>query len=198
MSSALVAALLAAGMRLVASHAVADRPAGPVGYAEGSPPGFSGGFREDNCTACHFHETLNAPAGKLTVEGVPATFAPGERYTLTVTLTRDGIKRAGFQLAVRFKDGAAQAGTLAPGAAEAERVKVETSGGIQYAGQQLAGSVMRDAGMAKWIVEWTAPADVRAVIVHVAANAANGDERVDGDFVYTTSFETARPEAGRK
>ena len=53
--------------------------------------------------------------GRVTIEGVPATFAPGERYTLTITLTRAGMKLAGFQLAARFKDSGAQAGTLAPG-----------------------------------------------------------------------------------
>jgi hypothetical protein len=134
----------------------------------------------------------------LTLEGAPEKFAPGERYTLTITLARDGMKRAGFQLAARFKDTAAQAGTLAPGATEADRIKIETSSGIVYAGQKLAGSEVREAGVTRWVVDWTAPSAGGPVIFHVAANAANGDERVDGDFVYTTSFETARPEAGRK
>ena len=58
----------------------------------------------------------------------PRRLRPGERYTLTVTLTRAGMKRAGFQLAARFKDSGAQAGTLAPGPGDAERVGVETPG----------------------------------------------------------------------
>ena len=90
-----LAAVLATTMRLVVSH----------GYAEGAPPGFSGGFKEDSCHACHFDAELNSGGGRVTIEGVPSRFAAGERYTLTVTLGRVGMKRAGFQLAGnrRFK-----------------------------------------------------------------------------------------------
>ena len=199
MSLSLAAVALATSMRLVASHASLDRPSGPVGlfgpirYAEGAPAGFSGGFKEDSCQACHFSETLNAAPGKITIDGAPDTFAAGEKYTLTITLTRDGMKRVGFQLTARFKDGAGQAGLLAPGSADTERIQVESSSGIQYAGQKLAGSVVGDAGVARWVVDWTAPASGGAVIFNVAANAANGDERVDGDFIYTAARESTPP-----
>jgi len=183
LSGILAAAVLVTTVRLVASHA----------YAEGAPPGFSGGFKEDSCHACHFHEELNAAPGRVAIDGVPATFTPGERYTLTVTLTRSGMKLAGFQLAARFKDGGAQAGTLAPGLADADRVGVETQGGIQYAGQKKAGVSVGAADAAKWTMVWTAPASGGAVIFHVSANAANGNESADGDFVYTASAEAAPP-----
>ena len=64
-STTLAAAVLATTVRLVASHA----------YAEGAPPGFSGGFKEESCHACHFHAELNSGGGRVTIEGVPATFA---------------------------------------------------------------------------------------------------------------------------
>ena len=181
MISPVAATLLVASMRLVASHAV---------YPDGAPPGFSGGFKEDNCSACHFYEPLNAPPGTLTLAGAPERFTPGERYTLTITLTRVDMKFAGFQLAVRFKDTAARAGTLAVPATETERIKVEDSSGIQYASQKRPGSILREAGIARGVIEWTAPSSGGAVIFNVAANAANGDERVDGDFVYTASVES--------
>ena len=168
-------------MRLVASHE----------YAEGAPTGFSGGFKEDSCHACHFHEELNSGGGRLVIEGIPSRFAAGERYTLTVTLTRAGMKRAGFQLSARFKDGGAQAGTLAPGAADGERVKTDNSNGVQYAGQKLAGSSVAEADTTRWTIEWTAPAEGGPVVFHAAANAANGNESADGDFVYTTLGESA-------
>jgi hypothetical protein len=173
-------------MRLVAAH-----DPGPGGYPDGAPPGFSGGFREDSCHACHFLETPNAAPGNLTVEGVPATFSPGQRYTVTITLTRDGMKRAGFQLAARFKDNGAQAGILLTNSSEAARVKVETQGGVLYAGHNTIGSEIAEAGIARWSVDWEAPATGGAVVLNVAANAADGDERVDGDFVYTVALETA-------
>jgi hypothetical protein len=175
------AAILSATMRLVASHA----------YAEGAPAGFSGGFNEDSCHACHFHEPLNSEGGRLAIEGVPASFGAGQRYTLTVTLTRAGMKRAGFQLAARFKDGGAQAGTLAPGPDEGERVSVESHSGVQYASQKKDGSSISAADAARWTIEWIAPDRGGPVIIHVSANAADGNESADGDFVYMAASESA-------
>jgi hypothetical protein len=178
----LAAAVLATTVRLVASHA----------YAEGAPPGFSGGLKEDSCQACHFHEEPNAAPGRVAIDGVPATFTPGERYTLTVTLTRPGMKLAGFQLAARFRDGGAQAGTLAPGPDDAGRIKVESQSGVQYAGQNKAGAAVA-ADAVKWTVVWTAPQSGGAVTFDVAANAANGNESADGDFIYTASVPSSAP-----
>ena len=183
MSPTLAVALLATTVRLVASHA----------YAEGPPPGFSGGFKEESCHGCHFHAEPNAGGGRVTIEGMPARFTAGQRYALTITLTRAGMKRAGFQLTARFKDGGAQAGTLAPGPGEADRVGVERQSGVQYAGQRLPGSSVADGETTRWILEWTAPDDRGPVMFHVAANAADGNERADGDYVYTTTAESQPP-----
>jgi hypothetical protein len=182
-SGSLAAALLATTVRLVASHA----------YPDGAPPGFSGGFKEDSCHACHFDAEPNAGPGRVTLEGVPARFAPGERYTVTVILRHPGMKLAGFQLAARFKDGGAQAGTIAADPADAERVGVEMQGGVQYAGQKKAGAAAATGDAAQWTVVWTAPKEGGAVTFHVAANAANGNESTGGDVVYTTTAETAPP-----
>jgi hypothetical protein len=102
------------------------------------------------------------------------------------------MKLAGFQLAARFKDGA-QAGTLTPGTGESERVGVETQSGIQYAGQKNAGTSLASGDSAQWTVVWTAPNTGGPVIFAVSANAANGNESADGDFVYTTSAESTPP-----
>jgi hypothetical protein len=179
-STSLAAALVATTMRLVASHE----------YAEGAPAGFTGGFKEDTCRACHFSAELNSGGGRVTIEGLPATFAAGERYTLTVTLTQSGMKRAGFQLAARFKESGAQAGVIAPAVGETDRVGVANQEGMQYAGQTKAGSsVVADA--TKWTIEWTAPAASGPVIVHVSANAADGNETTNGDVIYTAVGESA-------
>lgn len=183
MSTTLAAAVVATTLRLAVSHA----------YADGPPLGFSGGFKEDSCHACHFHAEPNAGPGRLTLEGAPATFAPGERYTLAITLRRPGMKVAGFQLAARFKDGGAQAGTLAAGPGEVERVAVATQSGLEYAGQKKAGTTVGADSAATWTIVWTAPDRGAPVIFHVAANAADGNDRADGDFVYTTMAQSAPP-----
>ena len=181
MSVTLATAVLATTMRLVASH----------GYADGAPAGFSGGFKEDSCHACHFHAPPNTAGGRVVIDGVPAKVVAGERYTLTVRLSRSGMKRAGFQLTARFKDSGAQAGTLAPGASDGERVGLDTDGGVQYAGHKKAGSTLSGADTAEWTIEWVAPARGGPVIFHVAANAADGNETTDGDFIYTAVREAS-------
>lgn len=181
MTSTVVATLVATGLRLVASHA----------YAEGAPAGFSGGFKEASCHACHFHAEPNSPPGRVTIDGMPQQFTGGERYTLTITLTRPDMKRAGFQLTTRFKDTGGQAGTLVSG--DAGRAGVQTDGGIQYAGQTKGGSTVSEPGVSRWTVVWTAPASGGPVVVNVAANAADGNESADGDYVYTASVEMGSP-----
>lgn len=148
------------------------------------------GFKEESCHACHFHAAPNASPGSVTIDGVPATFAPGERYAVTITLRRAGMKLAGFQLTVRAADSGAQGGAIAPGPADTERVKVETQSGVQYAGHKKAGTAVDDA-VATWTVVWTAPTGGGPVTVHVAANAADGNESVEGDFVYTATAPSA-------
>jgi hypothetical protein len=190
--------LLAAAAAIVSAAVVAraDKPAlratppgdrPPVVYADGAPPGFSGGFGEQSCHACHFHEAVNSAPGRVALTGVPDRYVAGGRYPLTVTFTRAGMRTGGFQLTARFADGGAQAGTLQPAAGDEKRVKVERPEAIEYAGQRRAGAQpVADDGL-RWTLVWTAPSTGGAVQFHVAANAGNNDETVEGDFVYTTS-----------
>jgi hypothetical protein len=158
-------------------------------YADGAPPGFTGGFGESACDACHFEADINTRPGQLTIAGVPERFTPGERYVLSLTLSRPGMKMGGFQLASRLSDGGAQAGTLAPGPGEEKRIKIEP-GGIRYANQREDGTRLVEPGTAKWILVWTAPAATAAVTFHASANAADGDGAARGDYVYTAVAES--------
>lgn len=155
-------------------------------YAEGAPPGFSGGFDEQSCHACHFHADVNAAPGRVTLEGVPQRYEPGQRYPLTIVLSRPTLKLAGFQLAART-DAGAQAGTLAPGPEESDRVGIDTQGNIQYANQRSKGTSPSANGTVKWTIVWTAPLQGGPVAFHVAANAADGDGTVEGDYIYVAS-----------
>jgi hypothetical protein len=181
LSATLASAVLVTSMRLVASHA----------YAEGAPPGFSGGFKEESCHACHFHSEPNSGPGRVAIEGVPSRFTAGERYTLIVTLTQAGMKRAGFQATSRFKDTGAQAGTLAPAPDDRNRIGIDIQGGVQYAGQRKDGASVTAGEAVRWTIQWTAPDGGGPVAFNVAANAADGNESADGDFVYTTTAESA-------
>jgi hypothetical protein len=167
------------------------RAAAETRYAEGAPPGFTGGFNEQSCHACHFHADVNAAPGKLTIVGVPERFVPGERYPLTITLTRPGMTLGGFQLTARFKDGGAQAGTLAPAPDEKARIGIDLQADVQYAGHRREGATLAATDTARWALVWTAPKVAAAVAFHLAANAADGDERVEGDYIHTTVVEAS-------
>ena len=190
----IAAGLLAAAIAVGAPIAAGDlrtmvTPVPAHGYAEGAPPGFSGGFAEQSCDACHFHAAPNTGAGRLSLEGVPERFAAGEPYRITISLTHDGMTFAGFQLTARFKDDGAQAGTFAKDSSDA-RVGIEAHSGVQYVGQRREGAAVAAPNASRWTVMWTAPSASRTVVFHVAANAANGDERADGDYVYTIARDT--------
>ena len=189
------ASVLAAGaLRGAAPRAASGRVmhAAPApGYARGAPPGFSGGFGEDSCHACHFHADLNDGLGRITVEGVPERFAPGERYPIAVTLSRPGMKLGGFQLTARFKDGGAQAGTLAPAAGAEAGIAVESRDGVQYARQEQEGTALAAADTARWLLDWIAPGARAAVVFHVAGNAADADGTAERDYVHTAAVESA-------
>jgi hypothetical protein len=160
-------------------------------YADGAPAGFSGGFAEQSCHACHFHADVNTGPGELTLSGVPERFAAGERYPLTITLSRPGVVVAGFQITARLKTDGTQAGTLAPAPGEEERIAIAAQNGIQYAGQRRRGTALAAPDTARWTVQWTAPPPTGAVQFHVAGNAADNDESAEGDCVYTALAETA-------
>lgn len=178
--------LAAAGSLLAAAFFFAA--SAPVsGYADGAPPGFSGGFGESACDACHFENAINATPGQLTLTGIPERVTPGQRYTLTVTLARPEMRIGGFQLAARLENGGAQAGTLAPAPGEEKRVAIDAASGIQYARQRRDGAGPASPGLLRWDVVWTAPATAESVQFHVAANAGDNDESVRGDYVYTAT-----------
>jgi hypothetical protein len=159
-------------------------------YRDAPPPGFSSGFGEPSCHACHFSREPNEAPGRLGLRGVPERYTPGATYPITVTLTRPGMAIAGFQFTARFTDGGLQAGTLAPARSDSARLTITIDHNIAYAYQVRAGSALAARDTASWTLLWTAPATARAVSFHAAANAANGDDTVDGDFVYTTSATT--------
>lgn len=168
-------------------------------YADGPPPGFTGGFGEATCRECHFD---NPPVGReeaggLTVRGFPDRFRAESTYTLRVELSRARMGRAGFQLAVRYGAGAVRglsAGELSAPSARARTVEGD-SGRVEYAQHTGDGSELptAPADSTAWTLRWRAPARCAAVVLHVTANAANGDESEFGDHVYRRR-RAARPD----
>lgn len=185
-----LAATLAASPPSVTSPPGPPTPAPANRYADGAPPGFSGAFGEQSCNACHFDAEVNTGPGRVAVDGVPDRFVAGMAYPLRVTLHRPDMATSGFQLTARFKNGGAQAGALAVGPDEDERVKIDAQADVQYANQRRAGAALTSADTETWTVLWSAPANGGAVQFHVAANAGNKDDTTSGDYVFTAVRES--------
>ncbi len=152
---------------------------------EGPPPGFTGGFGEPSCVACHLGSEVNAFGGRVVVEGLPAAYAPGAEYILTVLLEAEETQAAGFQITSRFTGGAGwgrNAGRLEPIDA---RVAVTDSAGVSYVHQSLEGSRTHTSDGSSWSVVWVAPSAGGPVTISVAANSGNADNSPLSDLVYT-------------
>ncbi len=104
---------------------------------------------------------------------------------MTLTLSGDGMGAAGFQAAFRLAEGlpGAPAGRVRS-LDERTRVIREASSGVEYVEHSKPGSALL-GGTGRWEFEWTAPTAPTVVVLHVAANSANGDDSPLGDLIYT-------------
>src|SRR2546425_10066145 len=135
-------------------------PLAALAFKEGPYPNVTGGFGEQSCHLCHLDNPINAPGGSLTVEGVPQTFVPGDKYGITVTISRDGLRRGGFEIAARFASGkqkGRQAGTWKPLDPRVQLIPGAIDKALTFVQHNLAGSRVYETGANRWTVEWTAP-----------------------------------------
>jgi len=196
-------ALRRGGGALAALGAALTLAARPSRFKEGPPPAHTGGFGEPTCRQCHADAGLNEPGGRLAIAGVPSDGIPGRTYELAVSLERVGMLRAGFQLAARSAAGdlaGTQAGVLSPVDARTAIVS-DSLTHVSYIEHTLLGTAVASGGAggaggaggssaARWTFRWTAPVTgTGAVVLHVAANAANDDDSPLGDFIYASAVQ---------
>jgi hypothetical protein len=60
--------------------------------------------------------------------------------------------------------------------------------GVEYIQHTRAGAELVD-GVGQWVFDWVAPDEDVAVVLHIAANSANGDDSPLEDLIYQTSVE---------
>jgi hypothetical protein len=174
---------------------VITAPLATSAFKEGPYPNVTGGFGERSCHLCHNDNPINAPGGLLTLQGVPPQFVPGQSYSLTVEIARDGLRRGGFEIAARFASGkqrGKQAGTWKPLDARVQLIPGAVDRVVTFVQHNLAGSRAADRGRNTWTIEWTAPAATTSPVqFNVAANASNNDDSPLGDFIYLKSVRSA-------
>lgn len=147
-------------------------------YKDGPPPNRAGGFGGETCQTCHTGNPLNAPGGSLKIAGIPEAYRPSTSYKITITLAREGLYSAGFQIAARnsAREPVGMWQSLD------DRAKIVEG----FAEQTARGARASSDGENRWEIEWIAPASSAGEIVfNAAANASNDDASALGDFIYS-------------
>lgn len=165
----------------------------PRWHATGPPVAHTGGFGEPTCAICHEGDDVNAFGGSVAILDLPNAYEPGEAYVLRVSLEAPETGVAGFQLSARHAAGPLRgkpAGTVRGIDSRVTVTMHET--GQPYAHHTPVGTEVVTSEGSSWLVEWTAPLEGEAVVFHVAANSANGDNSPLLDLVYVAEASVGR------
>lgn len=188
----IVGAVLVAGVvYCLTGHQVAAFSTGPPIGRTGAPA--LGAFPSElTCQGCHSSFAVNSGPGTLTIAGLPATYATGQEYTITVTINQADRMRYGFE-ATALDDLGRRIGDLI--LTETDRTRlVDGTGnyvGRQYVQHILAGVTPNGTNQNSWTFRWKAPAlSAGRVTFYVASNAANGNLNNQGDHIYIANAST--------
>ncbi|MDW8169328.1 MAG: FG-GAP-like repeat-containing protein [Acidobacteriota bacterium] len=172
-----------------------------MAFSDGPDPGFTGAPGEQTCALCHTGFRVNPDTrGRVSLEGIPVGYVPGERYFLKLSVTHPDSdrRRWGFQLTALTTPGNAPAGEFPVvggnrGLADPLRTqrKMGGPGGQRQYMTHTAESTedFSKRGGESWPIAWDAPATgATGVTFYAAGNAANGDRSILGDRIFTASF----------
>lgn len=135
----------------------------------------------EGCAACHLGTEAPVDSDALLIEGLPAAFAAGKSYRLTIVLADPALRNAGFLLTILGDDGTG-AGQLA-----AIDSRTEAAGG--QARSTWDGSFTARPGLARWTLDWTAPAAGSGELrFDLWGNAGNDDLSPLGDRLFHREF----------
>src|SRR5689334_19270125 len=174
-------------------------PLSLMGFSTGPPPGRTGAGTDGstNCTACHrtFAPANSDPRGSVRID--VASYVPGVKQTISVTVSHPEAARWGFELTARVaNDESRSAGELSPtnivrvicedGSARGSLAPCQP-GQHSFVQHMDAPRTQPGAGFT-FTFDWTPPStDVGDIVFYAAGNAANGDGTNNGDRIYTTS-----------
>jgi uncharacterized protein (TIGR03437 family) len=172
---------------LVASRAAAN---------SGGAPALRTGAAVDGgitCNACHRGDPPNSDQrGRIAIDA--ASYRPGVRQTIRVTVEHPDAARWGFQLTARTAaNELLPAGTFTAD----DRIRVRCApaganapcnGEREFASHTAATTTLGTNGRMTWDVEWTPPAqDAGDIVLYAAGNAADRSLNSAGDLIYMTA-----------
>lgn len=170
----------------------------------GPPLGFTGAPDEGTCIGCHYtfgQPNVPGSGGSIVLSGLPATFSPGQTYTVTVTVAHPTARRWGFETTTIDATGSSgNIGTLT--ILDSVRTIKRAAGGRTYISHYTSetasaaedGTYPGKAGSNSWTFNWTAPAaSAGDVTFYAVGNAANNQVTPEDDYIYTTSAVVRAP-----
>ncbi len=192
-----------AAVAFISLYALSNRAVTSVHakISPGPPLGFSGAPGEGTCVGCHYtYGQPNPPnsSGKVEITGLPAAYAPGQSYTVTVTVTHPTARAWGFELTVIDSTGASSTvGAMTATNTITTLKRDSTASGkvrtyFSHNGEE--GIAKGKAGSNSWSISWTAPAaSVGDITFYAAGNAANNQVTPEDDYIYVTSVVAKSP-----
>ncbi|PAU94756.1 hypothetical protein CK503_04590 [Aliifodinibius salipaludis] len=161
-------------------------------YPEHLTGAFTGGFGEETCRSCHFDYDLNPDGGSIVVSGIPTELSAGESIEISITVEREDIGAAGFQLSARYEDGT-QAGQFFVEGDDRLMFSNDVPDSLQYVQHSSKGTSPSGENKNSWAIRWQAPDSTKGpVIFNIAANAGNGDQSEFGDYIYAKEFQVSQ------
>ena len=191
-------------------------------FSAGPDAGKAGVPGESTCAEneqCHIGTAINGGGGSVKV-AFPggATYAPGVKQHLVVTIADSSASHWGFELTARpSSDPKTQAGSFSSTDVFTAVVCAVPSLDIfqesfidfgknqncpatkplAYIEHTLSGSSRQQSGSMNYEFDWTPPASaVGDITIYVAGNAANGNGQQTGDHIYTANFPLSVAGAG--
>jgi hypothetical protein len=142
---------------------------------------------DNQCVKCHSDFPVGFGGGTLSINASD-TFAPGQEYPISVTISRTGSRRWGFELAVVTPTGL-PVGILSKDDTDSTIwINRDFQTGIAYMTHESIGTFEGEPG-ATWNMQWSAPDDTTttSVIIYASGVAADGTNTRNNDFVYLTN-----------
>lgn len=181
-----------------------QKSAGPPSCHAGEPP------NNTTCLECHNDGTLNSGSAKVFFDlgGADTNYVPGKIYTITISISKPGMRRAGFQcIALRDDDDKTSPGKVT--LTDAVRTQILDKNAPHAGGclneerawieHTYAGNSCNDTGLSKWSYQWQAPETPTGNITfYLALLEANNDLAETGDEVYTVKKTIAGLPVGLK
>lgn len=163
-----------------------------VGNITGSPQAAAGDPKSGNKTCamsgCHVSNGVNVtfPLTGVITSNVPvAGYTPGVTYTFTATMTRAGHSKYGFEISPQDATGTFLGTLIATDVVNTKLATHFIAGSGNVAGKYITHKV---STADTWSFDWTAPiAGTGDVTFYGAFNAANGNNLVTGDSIFTST-----------